>query len=279
MSVLRIAVVGLGTIGGSLCAALRAAGHHVTGYDRENDITDNALQRGIVDIASHDAGATVASAEVVVLATPIGAIIDQLASVTDQMAEGAVLIDTGSSKVAVVGAMNAITRVACIGGHPIAGSDRSPPESWDDSLFRDRTFILTRTQSTTPEIEALGERMAADIGARPYWMEAGEHDDLIATTSHLPILLAITMTRRAGETLNHSEHGALLIGGQLRSVTRMADAPAEMLADILRFNHDCVLSSFDEFVREAYGLLDSAQKGSLLERLDGLAPTRRRLIQ
>ena len=65
----------------------------------------------------------------------------------------------------------------------------------------------------------------------------------------------------------------------MRSVTRMADAPPEMLADILRFNHDCVLDSFDEFVRDAYGLLDAARKGSLLEHLDGLAPTRRRLTR
>jgi len=279
MQPLRITVVGLGTIGGSLAAALRECGHNVTGCDREPDTVDTALDRGVIEAGSRDTETSVGSAEVVILAMPIGAIVDQISRIADQMLEGALLIDTGSAKAASVEAMNAVKNVTCVGGHPIAGNDLSPPKSWDASLFRERAFILSKTKSTSEETRTLVEQIVADIGARPYWMEAKEHDQLIATTSHLPILLAMAMTRRAGETFNHSEHGPLLVGGQLRAVTRMADAPPEMLADILHFNNDPVLDSFDEFVREAYTLLDAARDGTLLERLDGLAPTRRRLVR
>lgn len=278
MSGSNITIIGLGKIGGSLGQALRHAGRTVTGYDRYLNVAGAAVARGAADAVAVDPVTAVATADIVILATPIASIIELIPKLFPVMQDGALLIDTGSVKTDVVAAMNSTDgRVRCVGGHPIAGNDRSGFEGWDPELFKGRVFALSPTSSTNDDARATVERLVTDIGADPRWFDAARHDDIVATTSHLPLLIAVVMTRQLGDRLGSPDGIEHLVGGQLRSATRMSDAPPEMLCDIFRFNEKNIRKAMVQLGRDALDTIDDAREGTLEIELRSLATVRKRL--
>lgn len=277
MSGLRITIIGLGKIGASLGLALRGAGHTVTGCDRLVHVAGAAVARGAADAMTPDPISAATSADIVILATPITSTIELIPRLTRVMRKDALLLDTGSVKTDIVAAMNVSEGEArCVGGHPIAGSDKTGFESWDSTLFDGRVFSLTETRSTDNDARNRIEHLVKDIGARPHWFDAAEHDDIVATTSHLPLLIAVAMTRRLGDQIQSAEKVDHLVGGQLKSVTRMSDSSAEMLGDIFRYNEKNIRKAVDQLGRDALDVIDDARDESL--ELSNLAAIRKRLL-
>jgi len=274
----RITIIGLGKIGGSLGLAFRRAGHTVTGCDRYVNIGGAAVARGAADAIAPDPTSALNGADVVVLATPIASIIELVTKLSPGLQDGTVVLDTGSVKSDIVAAMNSAgPGVRCVGGHPIAGNDRTGFESWDAGLFKERVFALIETSSTDNDARATVERLVADVGARPQWFDANEHDKIAATTSHLPLLIAAALTRQFAGRFQSTDRAGQLVGGQFRSATRMADSPAAMLRDIFQYNDRNVRQALSDLGHDALDLLDDARDGTLEDELRDLAAVRHRI--
>src|SRR5262245_250546 len=213
----RLAIVGLGQIGGSIARALgRASGWFRAGYDLDPVITRAALASGAIDRAAESVASACADAELAVIATPVDTLPALIEAVAAALPKGAALIDTGSARGTVTPALVAAAGrgVRAVGGHPIAGSEGRGFAAARADLFRDAAFALSPVQGPVPEVVT---RMVRDLGARPLEVDAAAHDHALARTSHLPYLVACALREVGGEA---SDRG--LSGPGFRDMTRLA---------------------------------------------------------
>src|SRR3954471_22854598 len=217
MPVQRVAIVGLGLIGASLGLALRrlSPAPRVVGYDRSRAVCTSAARRHAVDtVALLGPEEAVEGADLVILATPVRAVAPLLAAIAPHLAPGAVVTDTGSTKEQVVlSAAEVAPQVAFIGGHPMAGRLTQGTDDADANLFQGTVYCLTPT-ADTPElaIRRMSEVVEA-VGAQPHFLDAAEHDGLVAAISHLPYLLASTLMTCASTDAGWREMATLAAGG------------------------------------------------------------------
>lgn len=230
MTAPRVAIVGLGLIGSSLGGALRRSGAGVQGYDPDAVSREIAARRGYVTAAHDDLLSCLRDAQVIILAAPVPAILELLATVDAAVPE-AVLLDTGSVKVPVVRAMEGLAGAErAIGGHPLAGKERSGPESADPELFRNRPFVLTPHARTSSHTLEVARRLVEEIGARAVVVSAEEHDSIVARTSHLPQVLATALAREI------APGDGRFAGPALHDMTRLALSDSALWTDILLAN-------------------------------------------
>jgi cyclohexadieny/prephenate dehydrogenase / 3-phosphoshikimate 1-carboxyvinyltransferase len=242
----RIAIVGVGLIGGSLGLALRRAGlaREIVGIGRSQQNLDVALARGIVDRAGQDA-ALVAGAELVVLATPGSLLGPVAAAVAPHLAPDAIVTDAGSVKASVVRDCTAALagRAPFVGAHPIAGTEDSGAAAADPDLFHGARCVLTPVAGTDPEALARVRELWQSVGMDVVEMAPEEHDELLALTSHLPHLLAFALTGAA--TAFRAANAAAIdpfafAGPSFASATRVAASSPEMWRDVLLANRSAV---------------------------------------
>jgi len=247
----RIAIVGVGLIGGSLGMAIRARGlaRHVVGCGRSQANLDVALARGAVDAVTTRLEDAVRDADVVVLGVPVATCGPVATSIATHRATGAILTDVASVKASVVEAMEAAWPEPglVVGAHPIAGSDRGGAEAADGDLFVGRRCILTPT--TTTERPAL-ERVAAmwqAVGAVVEEMQASRHDEVLAWVSHAPHAIAWALVEAVGRA---EEHGGPLLayaGSGFEDATRIARSNAALWRDVLAANAEAVGAALTAF--------------------------------
>jgi prephenate dehydrogenase len=256
-------VVGLGAMGGSIGAGLRAHGMQVAGYDVDPLRTRAALELGLIDRGAESAVQAVMGVEIVVIATPLDAIIGLLPTLSSATQDDALILDVGSVKKCVVDAMECLpTARRAIGGHPLAGTERSGPEASRANLFRHRTFALCPSRLTAPTTTLRAEALVAMLGATPMVVDAARHDRIVARTSHMPQLLAtaLALTLEPGD--------AALAGPALRDMTRLASSDPTMWGQIMAVNH----ANVTEAVRSFRAQLDILGRsieggdGAILER-------------
>lgn len=245
-----LVVVGVGLIGGSFCAALRKAGFvgRIIGAGRNPQSLQRAVDLGLVDEVRSLADAA-KDADLVFLATPVGAMRAVFAELRPYLKEGAVVTDAGSSKGDVVEVARAELgdRIACfVPGHPIAGSEQSGPEAASATLYQGRDVVLTPLAENTPEAIALVRSAWDACGARIHCMSAVEHDEVLASVSHLPHLLAFAYMLQVGGTRNVQQR-LDLAGSGFRDFTRIAGSSPEMWRDILLANRHAILHELDEY--------------------------------
>ncbi len=216
---MRIAIVGLGQIGSSLGAALTRRGHDVTGIVRRSEAIRPSLARKVARAVTTELDA-IRTAHVVVLATPVRAIISRVRHVAGLLRPGAVLTDVGSTKERI---MRAARGLPFVGGHPMAGSEKAGLDACDPDLFVGRPWFLV---GRDPRVE----RMVRLVGAKAVHMRAREHDELVARVSHVPHLVAyaLALTAEAADLA--------LAGGSFRDATRVAASNTEMMLDVLVSN-------------------------------------------
>ncbi|MGQ0697373.1 MAG: prephenate dehydrogenase [Panacagrimonas sp.] len=255
----RIAVIGLGLIGGSLARALRAAGRvqWISGFDRDSEQGARALELGVIDELADSAAAAAKSADVIVLAVPVLHTAEAAQSVRAGLGAGAILTDVGSTKVSV---LEDIARVfgevppLFVAAHPIAGTEKSGVAASKAELFRGRRVVLTphpRQDATAlAEIRALWE----SVGSRVVEMEPGCHDAIFAATSHLPHVLAFAFVDMLTR-LEQAEDIFPNAGGGFRDFTRIASSSPEMWHDIVRANRREVGDLLERQIGELQELL------------------------
>ncbi len=243
---LRVGIMGLGLMGGSLALALRGRVARLLAIESRPDARQTALRLGIVDDAVEALTPDAQPLDMLVLATPVRVILHTLARLPAARPGGCLVLDLGSTKRAVVAAMSALPpQFAAVGGHPMCGRETSGLAAADADLYRDQTFILCPTDRTTPATEAAARALVAAVGARPLWLDAAEHDALVAAVSHLPALVSAALLRAAPD-----ERQWAVSASGFRDTARLAGSDPRMMLDILLTNREPVLAALDGYAGE-----------------------------
>ncbi len=273
----RVAIVGLGLMGGSLAMAIQGKCKEIYGIDPDPAALELAQQWKIVDKISTDPADLIPNADFIILAAPVQAIIRFLADLPGLHPGSAVVLDLGSTKVEILHAMDALPeRFDPIGGHPMCGKEKSSLEYADPAMFRRAPFALVPLDRTSQQAKYLAEELVRLLGAVPIQMKADVHDRLVAYTSHLPYLIASTLASSL------SEEAVPLIGPGFRSTTRLAGSSTQMMRDILITNRAAVLSALRQFrfdMDKLEDLLVQQDFSALAERLEKNAARYRKLSE
>jgi len=261
----RLAVIGVGLIGGSLARALRVAGQvgEVVGCGRSAANLEAAQRLGVVDRFSHDPAEAVRDADMVFIAVPLGAMRDIFAAIKGNLSGEAVVTDGGSVKGSVVAdAAAAFGQVPTrfVPGHPIAGTERTGVEASFPELYRNRRVILTPLAETDPEAIQGVTGMWEACGAEVSCMEVHHHDEVLAATSHLPHMLAFGLVDALARLRGNDEIFRYAAGG-FRDFTRIASSDAVMWRDICIANREALGSVLAGFGTEMADLADSIRRG------------------
>lgn len=260
----RIAIYGLGLIGGSIALAVKRRWPEATvvAIDRP-DVVHSAVRMGVAESGGQDPRAA-GAADLVMLAAPVLQNVTVLRELANGLAHEAVVTDAGSTKRAIVAAAADLPpHLHFVGGHPLAGAAISGLEAARPDLFDDRPWVLTPPPSTHGAALARLTEFVRGLRAVPHTMDAADHDRLVAYISHLPQLAVSAMMHVVG---NHAgEDGLALAGRGLRDTTRLASSPAATWADIVATNGDNISTAVDALI-DALQQLRSGSSDGALER-------------
>ena len=262
----KITIIGLGLMGGSLALSLKGNCRVLTGLDTDPAVVVLAERKGVVDRVGSDACEMLADADMAILACPLPAILDWLARLPDFIQRECIVLDIGSSKSAVVDVMAQLPmNFDPIAGHAICGKETLSLENAEAHLYQDAPFILTPLERTGEKAREAALQIVSLLGALPLWVDADEHDHLLAFTSHLPFLLASALA------LAVPRDAARFVGPGLRSSTRLAGTPSSMMQGVLRSNRDNVLAALrnlQEQLADLEGALQNDDADELASLLD-----------
>jgi prephenate dehydrogenase len=277
----KLALIGVGLIGGSAAAAWRGAGvTAVIGYDRDPQAGERGRALGFVDALAPSAGAAAAGADLVLLAVPVLSMRGVLDEIAAAVPPHAVITDVGSTKAAVIAAARAALRSSFrrfVPGHPIAGRELPGVEHADARLFEGKLVITTPVAETDAEARTLVESLWTRAGARVATMDAAEHDRIFAAVSHLPHLLAFALVA-AIATESDGARKLGYAGAGFRDFTRIAASSPVMWRDVCLANRDAVSAELKRY----RGLLEELQRAidsgdaQTLERTFAIAAAARR---
>ncbi|MGO9750622.1 MAG: prephenate dehydrogenase/arogenate dehydrogenase family protein [Solirubrobacteraceae bacterium] len=275
---MRIAVIGVGLIGGSVAlAARKRLGAFVAGYDADPAALRRAQRRGAIDRSCDSIQDAVGDAELAFVAVPVGAQREALAAVLAAAPADCVVSDVGSTKRAIVAQ---IDDQRFVGGHPLAGAETSGIEHARADLFDGAAWYLTPTQRTAGVRYETLHRVLCAFGAMPSAIDADTHDTILALVSHLPHVLANVLVSQAAATLAAGDQRLPATGPSFRDATRVAGASSAIWTDIYLSNRDTLLAQIDETIRRLDGVrtLLSAGEGESIARWNDAAAADRRLL-
>lgn len=243
---MKVAIIGLGLIGGSIGLALREAGFgDVAGYDQRPEVVSRALERGAIDHGASSVAAAARDAGLVVLATPPLAVREAMIELAPELAAHSIVTDTASTKQQVLAWARELLppRASFVGGHPMAGSEQHGIDNARADLFRDATYCLVVDDATSTHDLVAVEGMVASLGAAPLRIDAAVHDAAVAAVSHLPFVVAAALVASAlaeqppGSTAlpSRPERRRLAATG-FRDTTRTASGDPLMHRDICLAN-------------------------------------------
>lgn len=263
----RASVIGLGLLGGSLARAMKDNGlvSEIAGYGRTPERLDYARSNGIADFVTRDAAEAVRGADFVVIATPVGLIPSLLDQLSLHIEPGAVVIDVGSTKQGIVAHAEDVLPqgVHFVGCHPMAGSETSGVEAASPILFENALCVVTPSARTEVSAAERVVRLWEALKARVLVMTPLEHDLLVAASSHLPHLVAVSLCKTIDGLSADNEKILPLLAGGFRDTTRVASGSPEMWRDILLSNKIPIRNVLDRF---------SMTLDRLKERLDKSDP-------
>jgi prephenate dehydrogenase len=266
-----LVVVGLGLIGGSVArgARRRSLAARITGVDRDASALGYARREGFID-ADATLAAAVADADLVVLATPVGGLTTLAAELAPALSPRAVVTDVGSVKLAVVDRISAaIPRF--VGGHPMAGGERSGAQASSPDLFEGATCFVTPTGETDPAALETVERLWKELGATVVRMDAKTHDEVVAAVSHLPHMAAYALVNTVASAVAGHGNALAYAAGGFRDMTRIAASSPEMWRDICLMNRGPLVDMLGRYVDAAARLRDLIGRGDGPALLDEFA--------
>jgi len=282
----RMAVIGFGLIGSSLARAARAANlvGSIAACDSDDGARATIARLGLAEIVTGDPAEAVAGADLVVLATPLGAYASIAEAIAPALAPGAIVTDVGSVKGPALRDLPGLlpAGVHLVPGHPIAGTENSGPESGFAELFQDRWCILTPPAATDP---AAIEKVAAlwrGCGSLIEIMDGAHHDKVLAITSHLPHLIAYTIVGTAANLEDDARSEVIKFSASgFRDFTRIAASDPTMWRDVFLNNRDAVLEMLQRFSEDLTAMQRAIRRGegeTLFELFSRTREIRRRII-
>lgn len=269
----RVAILGTGLIGGSLGLIWRERRPDTTvvGHDRP-EVLETAEARGAIDQKAADPITAVDGADLVVIATPIAASLRLLDTIADALSDGTIVTDVGSVKQPVLDQAQEVLPDAIhfLGGHPMAGAERSGIEHANPLLFENAVYVLCPTDNVSEDDLEGPLAPAIDwikaTGARTLSLSASQHDRLVAAVSHLPQILAVALVNTVANSDEASADPSLalqLAGGGFRDMTRIATSPFDTWRDILVGNERAIQDALSRFRRTVRGLRNRLAEGDL----------------
>ena len=255
----HVAIIGLGLIGGSIGLALHKAkaAQQVVGYDLGKGISNQARKIGAIDQPYSALADAVRGAELIILATPVGAMRSLLQDIAVSATPGAVVTDVASTKAQVISWAEEFlpSSVAFVGGHPMTGKELSGVESADAALFQGRIYCVTPTARTRPAAINKVSALIEALGARVRFLEPAEHDGQVAGISHLPFVASIALMNTVAEGPAWGD-AAMLASGGFRDMSRLAAGNPEMYRDICLTNGEALTRWLNEYITTLSALRD-----------------------
>ena len=270
---MKITIVGLGLIGASMAKAF-APRAHVAGIDASSRTVRQALDEGVIAEGSTDT-AVASGSDVVVLAVPVGSVVETAWKVIRHIGEDTVLTDTGSTKAHIVESIDLVFP-SFVGSHPIAGKEKPGYNNSQPDLFNGAMTIITPTEKTRTECIDRVQKLWEACGSTTHIMDPAGHDRLMAVISHLPHLLSYASMRLADDLHIHRQ----LLGAGFRDFTRIAASDPVMWRDIFFDNKDNILPLIDAYMDELKRLrsfIDGDRTQDLQDTLASYAQIRRAL--
>jgi prephenate dehydrogenase len=244
----RVAVLGVGLIGGSIgLAARRRLEAEVVGHSRNPATVERAIELGALDRGAGSVAEACEGAELVFCAGPVAILPDQVREALRASGAETVVTDVGSTKGELVDALGGDERF--IGGHPLAGAETAGVQNAREDLFDGARWYLTPTDRSSGLLYDRLQRAVAGLGARPQAIDPATHDRLMATVSHLPHVLANALAAEAAEALTRDSERLPEVGPSFRDATRVAGSNPAIWADIFAANRDAVADSVDSVAR------------------------------
>ncbi|MEA3336551.1 MAG: prephenate dehydrogenase/arogenate dehydrogenase family protein [Chloroflexota bacterium] len=250
---LTVAIAGLGLMGGSLAMALRGKVGRVVGIARRRETIEEALAIGAIDSGHTTLAAGLPEADVIVLATPVSVIMQQIdevgrLAVQGILQPGIVLTDMGSTKKVICDAMATLpSSVEPVGSHPMCGKETSGLTVAEAGLYQNRPWVITSLDRTAPGVVPVVESLAKAVGARPIHLDSQRHDRIVAAISHLPYTVSAALFAGVYEASQSDDRTLELAASGFRSSTRLAGSDARMMSDILLTNRAAVLAQLEWF--------------------------------
>jgi prephenate dehydrogenase len=280
---MRIAVLGVGLIGGSVgLAARRRLGAEVGGFDPDPQTLERALDVGALDVAAGSVADAVSGAEVIVCAAPVAALPALISEAVERSAPDAVVTDVGSTKAALLASLPDAAQERFIGGHPLAGAETSGVEHAREDLFEGARWYLTPSERSGGLQYDRLQRAVSDLGARPQAIDAEAHDRLMATVSHLPHVIANVLVQEAASALAEESERMPEVGPSFRDTTRVAGANPAIWEDIYDANAEAVADAIDAIgqrLDEAARMIRSRDAGEVSRWHGSAREDRRRLLE
>ena len=260
----KLCIIGVGSIGGSVACALRAAGcvEHITGVGRQLENLKQAKQLNVIDDFETDIKKAVVGADVVVVATPLGAMQAVFNELASCLPDSCVVTDVGSAKQHVVDVAEAAFGVLpknFVPGHPIAGTEKSGVTAAYAELFKERRVILTPRLETDHEALDKIKKMWVTCGAEIVEMEPRHHDEVLAETSHLPHMLAYALVDTLARMDDSQEIFEFAAGG-FRDFTRIASSDPQMWHDICVANREQLANALHAFNEDLQRLTKAVEE-------------------
>lgn len=289
----RVAIVGLGLMGGSLAGALkkRSACREVWGVARREETIKEAMRRGFINVGTCDLAEGVEQADLIVLATPVRTILELIPQAGSLAPAGCLLMDLGSTKARIVQAMEALPpHLQAVGGHPMCGKEASGIEAAGGDLYEGATFVLAplrrgsgqALRRTSSEALMLAQELVEAVGAQPLLMDAVRHDRLVAAVSHLPYLLSVGLVATTEEVAAEDELVWQLVASGFRDTSRLATSDVTMMLDILLTNRQAVGEALSRFANQLNAfahLLEASDEEGLRSSMDQVQKRREGILR
>jgi prephenate dehydrogenase len=250
----KVALIGVGLLGGSLGLALKRRGlaERVVGFVRRPASIRECQACGAVDEATLDLAQAVAGADLVVFCTPLSQMQGLVRQMLPALAPGALVTDVGSVKASVVAQVESMAAKAgahFVGGHPMAGSEKTGVSASREDLFVNAVCVITPTAKSNRKAVAQVERLWRMVGGCPLRVRAQAHDELVARSSHLPHVVAAGLARGVLDP-KHGKQQAVLCATGFRDTTRVASGSPEMWRDIVLANRKSLGRALNVFIKD-----------------------------
>lgn len=262
---IRISIFGVGLIGGSLALCFKdKPGYEVVGYSNNPQSVEKYIKRGVVDFATTSVAEAAEGADFIFLCVPVGLLEDYLLQLSKlSLKPGCIITDVGSTKASVVDSAGSIewSGVHFIGGHPMAGSERSGVEAADPHLFENAFYVLTPTEETPAAAYDRLKELLELTKAQIVRVDANLHDYIVGAVSHLPHVIAVALVNQIDRYNESNELYQLLAAGGFRDITRIASSDPVMWRDTLidnRMNVLELLKDWNEEIDHFIHLLENA---------------------
>jgi prephenate dehydrogenase len=281
----NIAILGFGLMGTSLALGLKKRGCavRILGYARREETRAHAMENGVADEVFADADDAVRNADIVVICVPIWTVAKLAEQIVPALKAGAVVTDVGSTKSELLNKMKPLfaqSEACFVGSHPIAGSEKTGIEAGNPDLYQGRLTVVCPSEDTPAAAEQAVATLWKNAGSEVVEMSPEQHDAMLASTSHLPHMIAAALARSVA---NGDPAGkADFCGTGFKDTTRVASGSADMWVDIIDTNRAALETELDRFHEELQGLIKILRAGNhddIRNWLEGAADVRNHILQ